>query len=309
MNESENSTNQSLNDIMPTLLDESATATDAPAEASEAVSEASEAVQEAPVSSEQTEAQNEQNPAPYLGLPPEKAGQVLDTLENTLKKLGEVQERNAQLEKLLSEQNAVAAQTVGEVVESAPILDYDELAFLSVEDRNQRIKEFSDSVADYASKKTLEKLSPIIGEYDKTQKQAQLEAAYGSLASMPEFADIANPESREGIERILSNTPELESVPLENRLMLAYLAQRGVQSVNTPPVQRTAADIAKEAMSSPEVMKLIAEASYREAQNASRTVPPQVPSHGYGNAPVTVLSKPKSIDEVTSRLYDSIKGR
>ena len=214
-------------------------------------------------------------------------------------------QRNTELENMLSEQNKVAGETIEELAGTTPgaiSIDLDDILYLPPEEQKARFNEYARSVADYTKQEVLKELAPVIGDYESARKSALVTSAYDEISGIPEFSDIS--EHREAIERILSKTPELDSLPVQKKLMLAYLADRGMGAISAPPAPaRTAADIANEALSNPDVMRIIAQASFSDAKAQSDTIPPTKPSHGYGNAPVTIPKKPQSIDEVTNTLF------
>jgi hypothetical protein len=297
---------QSIDDIMPTLLEDGSSASDVP--------ENEPAGEETTPSEENIQAQGEEAPAEAASESPagmqntnvlDALERSLDTLEKKNKENSELQEKVQRLEALLSEQNAAFSENLAEGASSMPDIDFDELAFLSPEERKTRMNDFYKAVFDKTKADVLGELSPIIGEYNKAKAENELSQRYSELAKDPTFADIE--ASREQIERVLARTPGVEAIPLENRLILGYLASRGIDAANAPEApERTAADIAKEAMANPEVMKLIAEAHAGEVMKAQSFVPPSAPSHGYANAPVTLTKKPQSIDEVTKNLFNTL---
>lgn len=230
---------------------------------------------------------------------------TLSRLEAANRELVGLREKNKELALRLSEQNEVQKDALDNLEGVLPEIDFTELSFLPEDEQRTKMADFVKSIADYSRRETLKELSPIMDEYNRGKAQSEEAAVYDTFARSKKFADIS--DHRSAIESIISNTPELKSLPLEKRIMLAYLADRGAQSINTPPVVRTSSDIAKEAMADPEVMRIIAQANFKEASDTTKDLPPVSRSHGYGNSPVSVMKKPASIDEVTNRLYENLK--
>lgn len=170
----------------------------------------------------------------------------------------------------------------------------DETARKSYEDQ------YGQQMAEYIRYQMAEELAPLRENYERQKAQAEKEAAIGSLRNSGRMQgfDEALPQ----IERILEQMPSLAAEQdAQKRYTMGYLINRGLQAVNAP-AQRAAADVAKEAMANPEVMRLIEAERARAASEKNAAAVPQSASTGASTAPATPQNRPQNLGEARTLL-------
>lgn len=286
---------------------EQALMSDTPAEAQDASVEAPvetpvEAPQEAaPQTSTQEEAPQtptqtpQQTPPPQTPptMTPEQANMYSALLNRSAEAMKEMQAEIARLKESQQQQSQLAEQKIEEAV-SMPTLDMSGWSYLTDEQRNERQAAFTDGMAKYFRSQMDSELAPIKAAYEQQRIDAEKQAAIAALSGDATFKGFG--DSLPQIQNILDKTPALKNESRKNAYEIAYLINRGLQSMQNEG-QRTAAQIAEEAAANPEVMRILE--SRRASQTAEKNaeVPVVTATSGMSNAQAVPTARPKTLDE------------
>lgn len=218
-----------------------------------------------------------------------------------------LQEENARLRAAVQQQGAQAQQMAQAVVEDKapkvpvmPVFDSSRMGYMDENARKSYEDQYGQQMAEYIRYQMAEELAPLRENYERQKAQAEREAAIGSLRNSGRMQgfDEALPQ----IERILEQMPSLAAEQdAQKRYTMGYLINRGLQAVNAP-AQRAAADVAKEAMANPEVMRLIEAERARAAAEKNAAAVPQSASTGASTAPATPQNRPQNLGEARTLL-------
>ena len=218
-----------------------------------------------------------------------------------------LQEENARLRAAVQQQGAQAQQMAQAVVEDKapkvpvmPVFDSSRMGYMDETARKSYEDQYGQQMAEYIRYQMAEELAPLRENYERQKAQAEREAAIGSLRNSGRMQgfDEALPQ----IERILEQMPSLAAEQdAQKRYTMGYLINRGLQAVNAP-AQRAAADVAKEAMANPEVMRLIEAERARAASEKNAAAVPQSASTGASTAPATPQNRPQNLGEARTLL-------
>lgn len=151
-----------------------------------------------------------------------------------------------------------------------------------------------------------------LGGMDAAEREAAL-AAYAAALTAPLEQELAAArytaakhrlstdsalggfaERLPAIEKLIGDTPILQSLGDEERLRTAYYLDRGMQ----PTVAPSAESLVEAVKGNAEAMRLIEAAVVEKLRCAD--VPPLAATAGTATAPVTPPKKPKSIDEASA---------
>jgi hypothetical protein len=210
----------------------------------------------------------------------------------------------------MEQQNRLAQESVQAVVEEStpkqpqmPVFDASGWSYMDDEARQKASAEFTAAMAEYVRSQMEGEIAPIKASFEEQREAAAKAAAIGALGNNEKFAGFS--EAVPQIEHILAKTPSLaaEKNP-ELRYALGYLLKRGYDSINAP-AQRSAADMAKDAMANPEVMRIIEAERARATAERNANAVPQSASTGTSNAPATPQVKPQSLGEARDLLRRS----
>lgn len=157
------------------------------------------------------------------------------------------------------------------------ILDYEALGDMTPAEREAAIAAYTAALT-----------APFVEELSA----ARYAAAKHRLSSDPALAGFA--ERLSEIEKLIGDTPMLQSLGDEERLRTAYYLDRGMQPSTEPSAEALVAAVQGNA----EAMRLI-EAAVVEKLRAVE-MPPLAATAGTATAPLTPPKKPKSIDEASA---------
>lgn len=223
--------------------------------------------------------------------------------------LRQMQEENARMRAAMEQQNTLNQEAVQAAVENKPtpqmpIFDASGWSYMDDDARRKASADFTAAMAEYMRSQMEGEIAPIKASFEEQREAAAKAAAINTLSGNERMVGFA--ESVPQIERILSKTPSLaaESNP-ELRYMLGYLLKRGYESMNTPAAEKPAADIAREAMANPEVMRLIEAERARAASEKNAGAVAQVATSGASNAPATPVNRPQNFEEARRMLSRS----
>lgn len=218
--------------------------------------------------------------------------------------LRSVQEENQRLRSLVGQQSEAAQNAAQSVVEDKspkpaqpPVFDLSRLQYMDDEARAAASADYTAQLTSFIRSQMEGELAPIREDFERQKASAERESAIGALSNDSSFVGFA--EALPKIERILQSEPALSSEgDMQKRYAIAYLISRGMDAMQPKEeVQRSAADIAKEAIANPEVMRLIESERARQIAEKNADVPRQMASSGTATAPATPQAKPKTMEE------------
>ena len=199
--------------------------------------------------------------------------------------------------------NAAVAQTL--TGDALPEFDEEEYSFASDAERREIMGNYTRALVDYAVKKAqsdvLNRVAPLIDEYDHAVENAEFENALKSLGASPEFADIAS--YSDDIRR-LSEREEFKGMKPYQRVALTALIAKGMR---TNPAAQNEADIGSQAdavLNNAALMKEIELRKARRINDSRGDYPAQSASGGLSSAAYQLPRKARSIEELRS-LYGS----
>ena len=199
--------------------------------------------------------------------------------------------------------NAAVAQTL--TGDALPEFDEEEYSFASDAERREIMGNYTRALVDYAVKKAqsdvLNRVAPLIDEYDHAVENAEFENALKSLGTSPEFADIAS--YSDDIRR-LSEREEFKGMKPYQRVALTALIAKGMR---TNPAAQNEADIGSQAdavLNNAALMKEIELRKARRINDSRGDYPAQSASGGLSSAAYQLPRKARSIEELRS-LYGS----
>lgn len=225
-------------------------------------------------------------------------GQIIESLREQVAAL---QRENARLNEQQSTSAQQAQEAVAEVLagkDSAPVFDSDAYAFASDEERQRMMTEYTNSVVDYATQKAtsamLEKMSPLMDDYESARRSEELERAFKQLKGVGGFSDID--EYHDDVMRIC-NRQEFNGMKPHQRVTLAALVSRALKS-SPAAEQKDIGTRAEEIYKDPELMKALETLKARNIQENADTYPPQSTGGGLNGAAYVPAQKPQSIEEL-----------
>lgn len=266
------------------------------------------AAEAAPATEQNAPMQDSAPAAPSVGV--DQAALAMQMADRATQALRQMQEENARLRAAMEQQNRLAQESVQAVVEEStpkqpqmPVFDASGWSYMDDEARQKASAEFTAAMAEYVRSQMEGEIAPIKASFEEQREAAAKAAAIGALGNNEKFAGFN--EAVPQIEHILAKTPSLaaEKNP-ELRYALGYLLKRGYDSINAP-AQRSAADMAKDAMANPEVMRIIEAERARATAERNANAVPQSASTGTSNAPATPQVKPQSLGEARDLLRRS----
>lgn len=241
--------------------------------------------------------------APTEAAPAGQMDTVMQMVSRTADMLREVQAENQRLRELVGQQSEAAEAAAMNVATNPappaemPILDLSHMAYMDADAQKTAATEYAQKLAAYLKTQMEGDIAPIREEYERQREDAARQSAIGALSNDAEFAGFA--DALPQIETILKNSPALSGEgDMQKRYALGYLISRGMDAMRAPKeVQRAPADIAREAMENPEVMRLIESERARQAEEKNANVPRHMASAGAAQAPATPEVRPKTMEE------------
>lgn len=210
--------------------------------------------------------------------------------------------QNEQLQKTLSE---MSQENKEEIIEEAmPTLDFDELAFADDETKRAKQEEYSNAMAEFVRKGIMKEMTPFIEQAKSAQFEKDKQDAIAQLSQVAELKGIETLLPQ--LDRIIANNKWLQSsdMPIDEKLINAFAIAKGVNAINTPPVEE------KKELTSEELMKLydenptfqeLIEKKRIESVKNSQQVPPFSASSGAVNTALNIKEKPKTLAEASER--------
>lgn len=218
----------------------------------------------------------------------------------------------AEIERLRSENTQNAQQAAGQVAEvltgsdEIPVFDGDRYNFASDAERAEIMNEYTRALVDYAAKKTqadiLNRVAPLVDEYDRTVENAAFDNALKELGTSPDFTDIG--DYGDDIRRLCARE-EFKGMKPFQRVTVAALLARGMHASpaakanNVPDIGKQADDIlANEAL-----MRELETRKARKVHDAQGNYPVQSASGGLSAAAFEPPKKAQSIEELRSMYH------
>ena len=219
---------------------------------------------------------------------------TLDNAVNTAEVAAQVaQERDMQLQQVLQELEAVKAQnqqmqgTINELsqkneeklIEEAmqpPVLDINGLAFADEATIAQAHADFAQKMADYNRQQIMKELEPTLAYAKKGMQDEERSQTLSALSQVPELQGINDMLPQ--LDKIIANNKWLQSedMPMDEKYINAFAIARGVNAINTPPVEQkepTAEELMELYDKNPTFQELI-EKKRLDAIKNSQQVPP-----------------------------------
>ena len=311
MNENENGTERNditLEDLRNSYLESTGASDEArtPEDGAKGTSQGASNGEESSAGS--TSADGEGAKIPQNGGYNERFGAAMD-LSQQSDRMNALMAENAALKEQLAaasaaaSANAAVAQTL--TGDALPEFDEEEYSFASDAERREMMSNYTRALVDYAVKKAqsdvLNRVAPLIDEYDHAVENAEFENALKSLGASPEFADIAS--YSDDIRR-LSEREEFKGMKPYQRVALTALIAKGMR---TNPAAQNEADIGSQAdavLNNAALMKEIELRKARRINDSRGDYPAQSASGGLSSAAYQLPRKARSIEELRS-LYGS----
>lgn len=211
--------------------------------------------------------------------------------------------QNEQLQKTQAEMSKVREEEIVEEAMAMPTIDFNELAFADADTQSKAQQEYANAMAEFVRKGVMDELSPFVEQAKAGQREKEKSEAIATLSQMPELAGLSDMMPQ--IEHIIARNKWLQSddIPVEEKIINAYILAKGVNSVNTPPEQpKELTDDELMALydKNPTFQELV-EKKRIESLKGSQQVPPFSASSGAVNVALNIKEKPKSWDEASER--------
>ena len=261
-------------------------------------------IEEVPV--EETPPNNEQMVAEVTNVA-EQATQLAEQQNAELQRIiaenEQLKAQNEQLQKTQAEMSKVREEEIVEEAMAMPTLDFNELAFADEETQRTAQQEYANAMAQFVRKGVMDELSPFVEQAKAGQREKAKNEAIATLSQMPELAGLNDMMPQ--IEHIIAKNKWLQSddIPVEEKLINAYILAKGVNSVNTPteaPKELTDEELMALYDKNPSFQELV-EKKRIESLKGSQQVPPMSASSGAVNVALNIKEKPKSWDEASER--------
>lgn len=247
------------------------------------------------------EQQAMQDAADTAQIAAETAAQKDAELQQALATIQQMQEQNAQLTQQIAELSNVNEQNVVEEAMQMPTLDVNGLAFATEEEIAQAQAEYARQMAEFVKAGVMKEVSPFVEQAKEGLYQKEKSQTISALSEVPELAGIG--EMLPQLEKIIANNKWLQSedMPIEEKFINAYAIARGVNAINTPPVETkepTTEELMELYNKYPDFQEMIEKQRVAQLKN-SQQVPPMSSSSGAMNAALNIKEKPKTLDEAS----------
>ena len=211
--------------------------------------------------------------------------------------------QNEQLQKTISELSNANKEEIVEEAMKMPTIDFNELAFADEETQSRAQQEYANAITEFARKEIMKEMSPYIEQAKAGQREKEKQDAISVLSQMPELQgfDTMIPQ----LEHIISRNKWLQSedMPMDEKLINAYMIARGVNSTNTPVEEKkelTDEELMALYDNNPTFQELVEKKRLESVKN-SQQVPPFSASSGAVNVALNIKEKPKTFDEASER--------
>jgi hypothetical protein len=209
--------------------------------------------------------------------------------------LEQMQQTMMQQQKAQSEANKVNEEKIAEAILEPPTLDFEQVQYMSDEERQAALSKYNSAVAEYTKKTVMKELQPLVDQYHRQTKEAENAAVKNQLIGSGKFEGFS--DDADQIEHIISVTPGLADLPAETRYALGYVINRGVKAMNTVPTSETTDELVARVLKNPDAMKAIEKDRVMRVAQSNKAAPPVAASQGQNNAPALSQNPPKRLDE------------
>lgn len=210
----------------------------------------------------------------------------------------QLQEKLAEKDKLVEQQGRRVEETVEKTLEMPRLV----LPKYGDEEETARaVDAFNSQMGDYIAAKIAAETAPMKRKYEQAEAEANIAAVKNKMRGDARYADFDNMEK--DIDALVMRDPDLAHMNPAKAYTTAYLLARGL-AAEKPAPEKSATDIAQEAMSNPEVMRIIAERTAAETQRAQADAP-KMP--GGGQIPATPAKAPKTLAEARAMAFNLFK--
>ena len=233
-----------------------------------------------------------EQPTEAVETPPAEQVEQPTQEENTL---------NEAVNKILNDE--VEAYDLIEEAMQMPTLDINGLAFADEETQKAEMAKFVEGMSKYNRQEMMKELEPFVKQAKEGQYQQEKTATIEALSNVPELQGIGDMIPQ--LDRIIASNKWLQSddMSMEEKFINAYAIARGVNAINTPPVEQkelTSEELMELYDKNPTFQELV-EKKRLEAIKQSQQVPPFSASSGAVNAALNIKEKPQSFEEAAKR--------
>ncbi len=224
-------------------------------------------------------------------------------LNQVMSELGAMKQQNDDLQQQLKEMSDVQKEKIVEQAIEMPTLNLDDLAFADDETKANVQREYAQKMAEYVKGDIMKEMSPFVEQAKEGLYQKEKNEVVSALSQIPELTGIE--QMLPQMEQIIKNNDVLssDSVPMDEKYIMAYAIARGVNSINTPPEEKkepTAEELMELYDKNPTFQELV-EKKRLEAVKDSQQVPPLTASNGAVNVALNIKEKPKTFEEASER--------
>lgn len=224
-------------------------------------------------------------------------------LNQMMSELGAMKQQNDDLQQQLKEMSDVQKEKIVEQAIEMPTLNLDDLAFADDETKANVQREYAQKMAEYVKGDIMKEMSPFVEQAKEGLYQKEKNEVVSALSQIPELTGIE--QMLPQMEQIIKNNDVLssDSVPMDEKYIMAYAIARGVNSINTPPEEKkepTAEELMELYDKNPTFQELV-EKKRLEAVKDSQQVPPLTASNGAVNVALNIKEKPKTFEEASER--------
>jgi len=206
----------------------------------------------------------------------------------------------AQQGQAVQQQSQLAEEAVNEAAEVTPppMLDFAALQYASPEEQQAALAEYHRAVQESTLGAVRREMEPVITAHQQAQRAAEVQAAREMVYNRPEFSDFREHDAE--IERILSVTPELNTLPAAKARMYAGLINRGLR--HDPNRQMSADELVQAVMANPDAMKALEMRRAQNVQEKNANLPRISASQGMSNAAPVPEHKPQNKRDLWSAI-------
>jgi hypothetical protein len=233
-----------------------------------------------------------------------QVAQEKDTeLQQVLQELEALRAQNQQMQGTINELSQRNEENLIEEAMQPPVLDINGLAFADEATIAQAHADFAQKMADYNRHQIMKELAPTLEYAKKGMQDEERSKTLSALSQVPELQGINDMLPQ--LDKIIANNKWLQSddMPMEEKYINAFAIARGVNAINTPPVEQkepTAEELMELYDKNPTFQELI-EKKRLDAIKQSQQVPPFSASSGAVNAALNIKEKPKTFEEASER--------
>ena len=232
-----------------------------------------------------------------------QAAQEKDTqLQHALQELEALKAQNQQMQGTLEELSKKNEENLIEEAMQMPTLDVNALAFATEDEVAQAQAEYAQQMAEFVKAGVMKEVSPFVEQAKEGIYQKEKAETISALSQVPELEGIGDMIPQ--LDKIIANNKWLQSedMPIEEKFINAYAIARGVNAINTPPVEPeppkelTAEELMELYDKNPTFQELV-EKKRIDTIKQSQQVPPFSASSGAVNAALNIKEKPKTFEE------------